>query len=107
MINAFTDQTLTGAPDVLALPRGRGGTTERRRRRTVKNKTVRIKVRVTSEIGARIEKAAAWRGMSVDAFVLEAAIDRADQVLDHWQTTVVSAEYFDRLLAALDEPISS
>lgn len=35
---------------------------------------------------------------------MEAAVERADLVLAEPTVTIVPAEYFDRLVAALDEP---
>jgi uncharacterized protein (DUF1778 family) len=42
--------------------------------------------------------------MSVSAFVVGAAVVRADEVIASMTTTLVPADYFDDLLAVLDEP---
>ena len=39
----------------------------------------------------------------VSAFVVDAAYERAEQVIDEHRSTLVPSDYFDRLLAALDE----
>jgi uncharacterized protein (DUF1778 family) len=39
----------------------------------------------------------------VSAFVVEVAVERADQIIAAATTTVVPADYFDDLLAALDD----
>lgn len=53
---------------------------------------------------SEIERAAALEGESVSAFVVQAALHRAAKAIDEHATTVVPNEYFDRLLATLDEP---
>jgi uncharacterized protein (DUF1778 family) len=67
--------------------------------------TARIEVRVSPEVKARIEYAASLDDTSVSNFVLAAAKERADEVVrQHHSHTVVPAEFFDGLIAALDEP---
>ncbi|NLD77467.1 MAG: DUF1778 domain-containing protein [Acidimicrobiales bacterium] len=67
-------------------------------------KTDRLEARLSPEDRARIERAAAASGMSVSTFVVGAAVFRADEVIAAATTTLVPADYFDDLLAALDEP---
>jgi len=67
-------------------------------------KTDRIEARLSPDERALIDRAAAITGTSSSAFVVSAAVDRADQVLSASMVTATAAEYFDRLLAALDEP---
>lgn len=68
--------------------------------------TARIELRVTPEIKGRIEHAAALDATSVSAFVVEAAASRADDVLrQHGTSTVVPADFFDQLIAALDDAV--
>lgn len=67
-------------------------------------RTTRIELRADPDRRATIQRAAAARGQTLSAFVLEAAGARADEVLAAERGTVVSAEYFDALWAALDEP---
>lgn len=67
-------------------------------------KTDRLEARLSPDERARIERAASTSGMSVSAFLVGAAVDRADEVIAATTTTLVPAEYFDALVAALDEP---
>jgi uncharacterized protein (DUF1778 family) len=65
-------------------------------------KTERMEARVSPEERERIERAASVTGLSASAFMLSAAVDRADEVIAQATTTTVPADYFDALLAALD-----
>lgn len=67
-------------------------------------KSERVEARLSAEERAQIERAARFEGRSLSAFMVEAAVERADQVLADQSVTVVPAEYFDELVAALDEP---
>ena len=67
-------------------------------------RTERFEARLAPEEAEKIRQAAASSGMSASAFVVAAASRWADEVLHRERETVVSAEYFDRLLAWLDEP---
>lgn len=66
-------------------------------------KTDRIEARLTTEERALIDRAAAVSGISSSAFVVGAAVDRADQVLAESMVTAAPIEFFDHLLHALDE----
>lgn len=65
-------------------------------------KTDRMEARVSPEARERIERAASAMGLSVSAFMVSAAVDRAEEVIAAATTTAVPADYFDDLLAALD-----
>jgi len=67
-------------------------------------KTDRVEARVSPEERARIERAASTTGLSVSAFMVGAAVERADEIIAEATTTMVPTDYFDGLLAALDEP---
>lgn len=67
-------------------------------------KTDRLEARLSPDERKRIEQAASASGVSVSAFMVGAAVDRADEIIAAATTTVVPADYFDSLLAALDEP---
>ena len=67
-------------------------------------KAQRLEARLTAEQRAQIEQAAALTGETVSAFVVLAAVERAESVVSDRMTTVVPAAYFDRLIASLDEP---
>lgn len=66
-------------------------------------KTERLEVRVDAATRERIE-AAARLDQSASAFVLDAASVAADRVLARTEATVMPAEQFDAMLAALDVP---
>ena len=66
-------------------------------------KTDRLEARLSPDERERIEQAASTAGLSVSAFVVEVAVERADQIIAAATTTVVAADYFDDLLAALDD----
>lgn len=67
-------------------------------------KTERLETRLSPDERERIERAASTSGMSVSAFMVGAAVARAHEVIAAATTTLVPADYFDGLLAALDEP---
>jgi uncharacterized protein (DUF1778 family) len=70
--------------------------------------TARIEVRVSPDLKRRIEYAARLDDSSVSNFVLAAAKERAEDVVrEHHGYTSVPAEFFDNLLAALDEPVAA
>jgi uncharacterized protein (DUF1778 family) len=70
--------------------------------------SARIEVRVSPDVKARIEHAAALDDTSVSNFIIAAAKDRAEEVVRQHQThTLVPADFFDSLLAALDQPVEA
>jgi len=67
-------------------------------------RTDRVEARVSPDQRERIERAASFSGESMSAFMVAAAVQRADDVIAEQSATVVSPDYFELLLAALDEP---
>ena len=67
-------------------------------------KSDRVEARLSSDQRDRIGRAAAFTGESMSAFIVSAAVQRADDVIGEYSSTVVPVEYFDQLVAALDEP---
>lgn len=67
-------------------------------------RTSRIEMRAEPERVRRIRHAAALTHQSVSSFVLDAASERADDVIAQNAMTVVSDDFFDALLEALDRP---
>ena len=63
-----------------------------------------INMRVQRDEKERIRRAAEIADVSVSAFVLSAAEEKAARVIAEHNTTFVSAEYFDALYASLDRP---
>jgi uncharacterized protein (DUF1778 family) len=67
-------------------------------------RTARIELRAEPEREERIREAARLANQSVSSFVLDAASERAEEVLRAATTTTVPADYFDELHRALGEP---
>lgn len=67
-------------------------------------RTKRIEMRADPESEGLIVAAAAARRISVSAFVLEAATEEAGRVLGRADLTLMPADRFDALIAALDVP---
>lgn len=67
-------------------------------------RTSRIELRADPERERRIRYAAGLEHQSLGAFVLEAATERADEVLASASATVVPSDFFDQLWDALDAP---
>lgn len=63
-----------------------------------------IRLRVPQPTKELIERAAARWGMSLSAFIIEAASRAAEQALDPSRTTYLPPEAFAALLDALDRP---
>ena len=70
-------------------------------------RTDRIEARVDPERAEQIRRAAELANQSVSAFVIDAAEQRAEQIILAHRETVVPAEFFDELLAALDRPAAA
>ena len=68
-------------------------------------KTERIEARVDPDSAERIRHASELMHTSVSGFVIAAATEKAESVIAEHAYTLVPDDYFDRLLAALDEPI--
>ncbi len=67
-------------------------------------KSERVEARLSPRARAQIERAAALSGVSLSTFLVDAATERADEVLSAATTTLVDPDYFDVLLASLDHP---
>jgi uncharacterized protein (DUF1778 family) len=67
------------------------------------NATNRLELRIQPQLKQRIEQAASLTGQSASDFVRCAAERRAEQVLrEHDPATVVPADFFDQMFAALE-----
>jgi uncharacterized protein (DUF1778 family) len=66
-------------------------------------KSDRLEARVSPEQRARLKWAARLAGTSVSAFVVNAAVERAEELVTAQMSTSVSADYFDRLVDTLDQ----
>ncbi len=67
-------------------------------------KAERVEARLTPVQRRQIEQAASLAGESVSGFMVLAALERAESVVVERATTVVAADYFDQLVASLDQP---
>lgn len=67
-------------------------------------KSDRVEARLSPEQRRRIALAAEYTGESLSAFMVGAAVERADELIATHTATVVPTEFFDQLLAALDQP---
>ena len=66
-------------------------------------KSDRLEARVSPQQRATLEWAASLAGTSVSAFVVDAAVERAEELMATQMSTTVSADYFDRLVGVLDQ----
>jgi len=69
-------------------------------------RTSRIELRADPEREQRIRYAAELERQSVSAFVLDAASDRAEEVIASASATVVPSDFFDDLWNALEGSVS-
>ncbi len=65
-------------------------------------KSDRLEARISPEQRTQLEWAAHLAGTSVSAFVVDAAVERAQELMTAQMSTSVSADYFDRLVDTLD-----
>lgn len=67
-------------------------------------KTARIELRAEPEREQRIRYAASLAHQSVTSFVLNAASERAEEIIAASSITIVPADFFDQLNSALAGP---
>lgn len=67
-------------------------------------KSDRVEARLSPEQRERILRAAGFKNLSMSSFIVEAAVEKANEIIDEHTVTRVPADYFDRLLEALDDP---
>jgi uncharacterized protein (DUF1778 family) len=67
-------------------------------------KTARIEVRTDPEREALLKQAASLTNQTLTSFVLDAAEQRAKEIVAEASTTIVPSAFFDELLLALDDP---
>lgn len=66
-------------------------------------KSGRLEARISRNQRATLERAARLAGTSLSAFVIDAALDRAQELVAEQMSTSVPADYFDRVVQTLDE----
>jgi uncharacterized protein (DUF1778 family) len=64
----------------------------------------RISARLPKEVRERIEEAAERSGATLNQFLVQAAIEKADQVLEREKVMKLSARDAEWLLSLLDQP---
>ena len=69
-----------------------------------RQRTERLGLRLTPDELAQIREGAEARGMSVTAFIIEAALNSVDRAITEDRRTVVANAIFDRLVDEMDEP---
>lgn len=67
-------------------------------------KTRQVNLRLSASDRASLERAAELAGLSMSALMLEASLERAQQVVREHASLVVPSDLFDDLLTALDAP---
>lgn len=68
------------------------------------NRTQKIDIRITPQHKESLAKAAALSRRSLSEFVLESALDRAEEILADRHSFVLDDEKWDAFVAALDAP---
>lgn len=71
---------------------------------TYQPRTRRLDVRVSDEQDAMIREAATLAGQTISAFLLDAAQERARELIDQRRHLVMSDRAFERFAGALDAP---
>ncbi len=66
-------------------------------------RTDRVEARLSGEERERIRLAADLTHTSMSSFLVAAAVEKADEVLASHRVTRVPPDYFERLLASLDD----
>jgi uncharacterized protein (DUF1778 family) len=66
-------------------------------------RTDRVEARLAPDERERIRCAAELRHTSTSSFMVSAALEKADEVLTSFSVTAVPSDYFDQLLASLDD----
>ena len=75
------------------------------RRQAQERRSERLEVRVPPSLHSRVNEAAALRGQTIAAFVTAAVQDAAQRAIDDAEITRLNRADFDRLIAALDNPV--
>lgn len=66
--------------------------------------TQRLELRLRPEADRQLREAAAIAQTSVSKFLLDAGLERAQEVIEEQRTWRVSESFFEELLSALDAP---
>jgi uncharacterized protein (DUF1778 family) len=63
-----------------------------------------LTIRAPAELHSRLVEAAAWRGLSLNSFILQAAAKEADAILEQERVLRITADDAAMLLGLLDDP---
>ena len=63
-----------------------------------------LSAEMTSPVRAKVEEAAAWRGVPVSSFVIEAAVKAADEVIERERLIQLTRADAEQILNLLDNP---
>lgn len=66
-------------------------------------KTDRVEARLSRDERRQIHRAAEIAGQSLSSFIVAAAVEKAQQVITESLVTTVAADYFDKLVSAIDD----
>ena len=64
----------------------------------------KISTEVPAHHGAKIEEAAAWRGVPVSSFVIEAAVKEAEQAIQKERLIELTRDDAELIVSLLDNP---
>ena len=70
----------------------------------VENPRANLTIRAPAELHSRLAEAAAWRGLSLNSFILQAAAREADVILEQERVLRISAEDAAMLVRLLHKP---
>ncbi len=71
---------------------------------TVQHERVRVTARIPAEMRDRLEEAAELMGSTLNQFVVQSAVQRAQRVLERETTIRISREAAQKVLGLIDEP---
>jgi len=63
-----------------------------------------LSTEMTAPVRAKVEEAAAWRGVPVASFVIEAAAKAADEVIEHERLIQLTRADAEQIMNLLDNP---
>ena len=70
----------------------------------IQSRSPRIEARATEDDARLIAHAAQLLNKTVSAFTVSAAVEKAENIVARAETTIMPAEQFDAMIAALDDP---
>ena len=71
---------------------------------TIENRRANLTIRAPAKLHGRLAEAAAWRGLSLNNFILQAASKEADAVLEQERALRITGDDAAMMLRLLDNP---